>query len=172
MNLSAKMDQLHTATSLKSMNWPNFNSRSVYLDFRSQMAFNLNLGLLIMYEWQFTKWSINYLDNWRLCVFYENIIVLIFWKKILIIKKNLWTGSEKNSKTFFLKHYSPKMITWPFIQGIRLVKVVLVFFRKLLKSIFEKKWSGSLEVFKIFFHYIKVQNRSRDLQIYIPDLEL
>ena len=114
--------------SVLSWQWSQqkFTSRSVFLDFRDQMAFNRNLGPLIMYEWQFTKCSIDYLDNWRLCVFFENfycITVLIFCKKNLNHQKSLWAGSEKNSKTVFSLQHSPKMTTWPYIQEIKLVKV-------------------------------------------------
>ena len=94
------------------------NSRSVFGAIRSAMVFNRNLGPLIMYEWQFTKCSIDYLDNWRLCVFFENfycITVLIFCKKNLNHQKKALRGIKKNSKTFFSLNDSLKMIMWPYI---------------------------------------------------------
>jgi hypothetical protein len=120
------------------------NSRSVFGAIRYSVAFNRNLGALIMYEWQFTKWSIDYLDNWRLCIFFENfhcITVLIFCKKNLNHQKKPLRGIKKNSKTFSPLHHIPKMITWPYIRGIRLVKVVLFFFQNYLNQFLKKmKW--------------------------------
>jgi hypothetical protein len=107
-----------------------FNSRSVFGTIRGAMVFNRNLGPLIMYEWKFTKWSINYLDNWRLWVFFRKFLLYystyFLQKKFKSSKKPL-SEIRKTSKTFFSLHYSPKMTTWPYIQGIRLVKVVLFF---------------------------------------------
>jgi hypothetical protein len=50
------------------------NSRSVFCAIDGAMAFNRNLGPLIMYEWKFTEWSIDYLNNWRLCVFFQKFL--------------------------------------------------------------------------------------------------
>jgi hypothetical protein len=96
-----------------------------------------------MYEWQFTKWLIDYLDNWRLCVFFRKFLLYstYFLQKKLNHQKKPFSGIKKNSKTFFPSHYSLKMITWPYTQGIRLVKVVLFFFKNYLNQFLKKmKW--------------------------------
>jgi hypothetical protein len=53
------------------------NSRSVFCAIDGARAFNRNLGPLIMYEWKFTKWSIDYLNNLRLCVFFSKIFTVL-----------------------------------------------------------------------------------------------
>jgi hypothetical protein len=70
----------------------SFNSRSDFLVMRDQMPFNRNLGPLIINERTFTKWSIDYLNNWRLCVFFfENFYCIT----VLIFCKNFWNHQKK-----------------------------------------------------------------------------
>ena len=75
----------------------HLNSRSDFLVMRDQMLFNCNLRPLIIYEWTFTKLSIDYLNIWRVCVFFFNfnrisntVLQYLFFAKIFgITKRNL-----------------------------------------------------------------------------------
>ena len=77
------------------------NSPSDFLVMRDQMPFIRNFGPLIIYEWTFTKWLIDYLNNWRLCVFFLKIFtvlqLLIVWNRQKTFHRN-----KKNYKIFFI----------------------------------------------------------------------
>ena len=72
------------------------NTRSVFGAIRGSMAFNRNLRPLIMYEWQFMKWSIYYLNNWRLCVFFNfNVLQYLFFARKFESSKKPFSGITK-----------------------------------------------------------------------------
>ena len=121
---------------LKDSLWRHLWS-SVFLVICDQMPLNRNLGPLIIYEWQFTEWSIDYLDNWRLCVFLTKIFTvlqyLFFAKKIKSSKKPL--SGIKIVRLFSHYTIAPK---WSRDRIFEVGKSSTVFFQKLLKSIFKK----------------------------------
>jgi hypothetical protein len=77
---------------------------------------------------EFTKWWIEFFSIWRLSFFLENfhcITVLIFCKKIWNHHWNLWLWWKFYD--FYPLQHSTKIITWSYIQEIRLAQIVLLF---------------------------------------------
>jgi hypothetical protein len=74
------------------------NSNSLFTVTRDHDPFNRNLRPLIIHYKTFTKWLINYLNNWRLCVFFQKFLLYYstyFLQKNLNHQKKPLSGTRK-----------------------------------------------------------------------------
>jgi hypothetical protein len=114
------------------------NSRSVFGAIRGSMAFNRNLGPLIMYEWQLTKWKSNYLNNWRLCVFFRKFL-LYYRLKIL--------GHDRYRSIHFCRHFLKCLSftlksSWAVISSSSKIRIYQMLHCSIIFSIFAFKEGG------------------------------